>query len=98
MIKLKNNWNLNIGLVRVRENIYKVILDENSHYFSKGYDAMDLNTITSIGFEGGTKLYVGGHIETIEEKVIAQTEDEDNVVEYYITFKGEVPTEIIAEE
>ena len=98
MIKLKNNWNLKIGLVRVRENLYKVILDENSHYFSKEFDVMDLTTITSIGFEGGTKLYVGEYIESIEEKIIAQTEDEDNVVEYYITFKGEVPKEIIAEE
>ena len=98
MIKLKNNWNLNIGLVRIKENLYKVILDENSHYFSKGFDAMDLKTITSIGFEGGTNLNVGTHIEKIEEKVIGQTEDDDNLVEYYITFKGEVPREIIAEE
>lgn len=98
MIKLKNNWGLDIGLVRVKENIYKLILDPNSHYFSKTYDGMDLKIITSIGFEGGLKLYVGDHIEKIEEKIIGQTENENSVVDYFITFKGEVPNEIIVEE
>ena len=98
MIKLKNNWGLDIGLIRVKENIYKVILDPNSHYFSKSYDGMDLKTITSIGFEGGLKLYVGEYIEKIEEKTNSQTENENSAADYFITFKGEVPNEIIAEE
>ena len=98
MLKLKNRYGHNIILVPIDDNKYKIDIDQKCHFVRTGFDVINIKAITFIDFEGGPMISVGDEVVNITKKVTEfEGGEEENIIEYFIEFNGNIPKEYLEE-